>query len=328
MINKWVDLTREKQVEILEYYHAHEEVDKKNVFQECARLRQSLWREKLGFKPVLYQGKLRGSRLAMPDTQDALSNFLTETIGDVVREELTSNSKGLINQERLLTNLLSSQALCFNLFGELKRDPDYLATTVFAELTDGRVKAVERIEFEYSPGRSDSKYTGDKSAFDVYVTYRSHNGKKGFVGIEMKYHENPYDQSKEQEHYNAHRGRYEEIARDMKCFLIEKLDIVRGKSIQQFWRDHLLAGAHRIADANYFDDAFFVCMYPDDNVDCKKAVAEYRECLVPNCTSFEDWTLEHFVKSLKRCSSADWIQSFSSRYLDFELLPTSVPSNH
>ena len=316
MMNKWIDLTRGKQVEILEYYHALEDVDKKNVFQECARLRQSLWREKLGFKPVLYKGKLRGSRLDMPDIHDTLSNFLTETIGDLVRKELTSNSKGLIDKERLLTNLLSSQPLCFNLFGELTDDLE-LATNVLSDLTKGRISEVQEIKFEYSPGREDPKYTDDKTAFDVYVVYSTSTGQRGFAGIEVKYHENPNDENGEQGYYDNHKDRYECIADQMNCFRPEKLTYIRGKPIQQFWRDHLLVGAHKIE--NQFDDAFFAVLYPKDNEACEKAVRSYRECLSSG-ESFQVWKLECFVEQLRHYSSADWIENFKSRYLDFEVL--------
>ena len=45
------------------------------------------------------------------------------------------------------------------------------------------------MRFEHSPGRGDARYTGDRSAFDVFVEHSTPAGARGFIGIEVKYHE-------------------------------------------------------------------------------------------------------------------------------------------
>ena len=120
------------------------------------------------------------------------ANFITDAICAVVLDTLNPENRQkwqVIQTSRLFGNLLSSQPLCFNLFGELQQDLA-LASAVFAELTAGRVDHVTNIRFEWSPGRGDPRYTNDRSAFDVYVCYQTHNGGNGFIGIEVKYHEN------------------------------------------------------------------------------------------------------------------------------------------
>src|SRR5258708_7305678 len=185
-----------------------------NAFQRRARLRQALWREEQELAIGDHRGRPLGSRLAMPSAKDALTNYLTETIRDVIRREVLdpvrSNGK-LYGQPRIFNDLLSSQPLCFNLFGELQGDLT-LASRVFRRLTDGRVETVTAIGFEHSPGRSDADYTGDRSAFDVFVEYVARGGAPGFVGIEVKYHEALSDSPA------PHRARYDEIAVAMKCF--------------------------------------------------------------------------------------------------------------
>ena len=339
MSKKWSDLKRSEKDGILENYFALEAVDRNKDFQQRARLLQSLWRDEQRLKPALWRGKLRGNLLEMPEAKTDLSNYLTQNIRDMVRYELKTNWKrpmamrGLYAEPRIFNNLLSSQPLCFNLFGELTYDFN-LATRAFSDLTDGRIAQVSEIRFEYSPGRENPKYTGDKSAFDVYVKYITAYGENGFVGIEVKYHENPnkveYKKDRkdgitkpaEELYFTTHGVRYEGIATDMECFLEDDLDNIRKKPIQQFWRDHLLAGAHKRVDG--FEDAFFAVLYPDGNTDCRKAVNDYRQCLDPNDRSFEVWTLDQFVECLRQHSSADWIRSFHYRYLDFTRLPTYV----
>ena len=87
------------------------------------------------------------------------------------------------------------------------------------KLTEGKVEKVTRIEFEWSPGRGAITYTGDRSAFDVYVEFLTPEHKKGFLGIEVKYHENLIGKA------SPDRERYDEIAKDMNCF-----DPGRGKT--------------------------------------------------------------------------------------------------
>lgn len=94
----------------------------------------------------------------------------------------------IIDQERLWTNLLSSQPLAFNLFGALKLNPDK-ANAFFRALFPDYVDRVEDIWFEHSPGRGDPAFTADHSAFDVFAPVITTTGESGFVAIEVKYSE-------------------------------------------------------------------------------------------------------------------------------------------
>jgi hypothetical protein len=179
-----------------------------NAFQKRARLMQALWREEQKLAVGEHDGKPLGSRLAMPDAKTTLANFLTDTIRDVVRREVLDpkNSAGkLYGQPRIFNDLLSSQPLCFNLFGELQQDLA-LATRAMRRLTNERIDSVTSIGFEHSPGRGDTKYTGDRSAFDVFIDYRTRDGHRGFVGVEVKYHESLSDAPA------PHRERYDVVA--------------------------------------------------------------------------------------------------------------------
>ena len=121
----------ERTKELLQRYHAWEPKTDKRDFQWRLRLLQSLWREEKGFAAGEDKGKIRGARLAMPAAKKALSNFLTPSIRKIV------HSKDY-DDKRILANLLSSQPLCFNLFGELTLDLD-LATRALADMSEGRI---------------------------------------------------------------------------------------------------------------------------------------------------------------------------------------------
>ena len=111
-----------------------------------------------------------GSRRWLPDAQQELSNYLTGTIREVVRHELErAEADGkLFAAPRIHDDLLSSQPLCFNLFGELKADLR-VATAFARHLWPDRVDKVTCLELEHSPGRGDPDYLGNRTVFDVYL---------------------------------------------------------------------------------------------------------------------------------------------------------------
>ena len=300
-------------------YSVLENVDK-SVFQRSARILQSMWRAEQGFEMGQVSNRDRarpiGSRLPMPWAQESLANYLTENIRGVVRSEVLDPVKSknkLYGKPRIFNDLLSSQPLCFNLFGELTLDLP-LATSVMKKLSEGKVETVTRIEFEWSPGRGDITYTGDRSAFDVYVEFLTPEHKKGFLGIEVKYHENLIGKA------SPDRERYDEIAQDMNCFDPRRTDELRAQPLQQIWRDHMLAGVHKIQ--NKFDEGIFVFLYPEKNIHCSEAMGKYKKCLT-NTDTFLEWTIESVTDQVKQATKSSWIDSFTNRYLDFSKVPDS-----
>jgi len=300
---------------LLEQYRVLEDSDK-NEFQRRARLLQSIWRTEQGYECGTHAGKdgprPLGSRLAMPWAKETLSNYITPTIRDVAREEVLNPKRRegkLYKKPRIFNDLLSSQPLCFNLFAELKKNPRQ-ATKVFAALSPGRIAEVDRLEFEHSPGRGKLEYLGDRTAFDVYIEFKSPNGCLGFAGIEVKYHEDlaggkpPSDCS------------YKQVAENMSCFKDWSSPEFLKPPFQQIWRDHLLAGSILRTDSNKFKDGFFVFLYPKENTACEAAVKRYRNCLTDQRT-FVVWQMEQVHETIKQQTQAAWIDLFYDRYLNF-----------
>ena len=97
---------------------------------------------------------------------------------------------GIINEDRLRRILLSSQPLCFNLFGYLSK-VDKNALLPWVRTYAPRATSISRIWLEYAPTAED--LGGDPlggSAFDAFVEYLLPDESRGFIGIETKYHEN------------------------------------------------------------------------------------------------------------------------------------------
>lgn len=282
-------------------------VQSDNLFQREARLLQALWRERNELPVGSHGGQPLGSRLAMPFAETTLANYLTDGIRDVVRAEVLDRSASagkLYARPRIFNDLLSSQPMCFNIFGELQLDLE-LATAALQPLHSdiGRVQA---IRFEHSPGRGDAKYTGDRSAFDVFVEYTATDGARGFLGIEVKYHEALKDKAA------SHKPRYDEVADQMACFNPASRQRLRSQPLQQIWRDHLLAGSLLLAGD--FDRGSFVFLYPSRNERCRAAVASYAEALT-EANTFQTWTLEAVVEALKAATVARWVHALEGRYL-------------
>jgi hypothetical protein len=292
--------------DLLRSHHVFVKSD--SPFQRTVRLRQAMWREKQGYPVGLHHGVTLGTRLQMPAAKDHLWNYLTDGIREVVRSEVLGARRGdgkLFGEPRIFDDLLSSQPLCFNLFGELKRDLA-LASRAMHRLLPDRIKNVQRIEFEHSPGRRDQRYTADRSAFDVYVEYEGTGGKKGFLGIEVKYHEDMNDA------LAPHRERYDQVAVGMGSFHASRLADLRLKPINQLWRDHMLAGSMILADG--WKAGMFVVLYPSENAHAATAIANYEACLADTST-FGAWTLESFVSALEAEGPGGWVAELRDRYL-------------
>jgi hypothetical protein len=247
----------------------------------------------------------------MPAAEQHLQNYLSDTIRSVVKREVLGPKKGgkLYGRPRIFNDLLSSQPLCFNLFGELAEDLA-LATRVFHDLLPNRVQQVTAIEFEWSPGRGENRFTGDRSAFDVFVRFLDARGRDGFVGIEVKYHESLKDKSAKL------RARYEEVADQSKAFKPAARDRLRDRPLQQIWRDHLLAESMVQANRKW-NSGLFVFLYPEQNIACESAVTDYKECLAKQ-DAFAAWTLEMLATCIAAQGAGPWLEAFSDRYIRFE----------
>lgn len=286
----------------------HTDYNDTTVFSSWARLLQSVWRRENGYSYVKY-----GNFLELDFAKKYGANFLTKNIFEIVKNEVSTKNKSgkVIKEPRIWNNLLSSQPLAFNLFGELisKRDG---AAKVFQTLYPERnISLVTDIKFEHSPGRGDLKYTGDKSAFDVFVEYSTTNNEKGFLGIEVKYAEDLNDEP------SSHKATYERISELSKIFDMSKLEELKGKPVQQIWRDHLLALSLFITNDDY-DIGDFIYLYPKGNKNCGDGIKQYRKIFTDSKEHyFQPLTMERLVEVMKTIFNSEWLQEFEDRYLNF-----------
>ena len=280
------------------------------IFSAYARLQQSKWREKKG----LQNGKYGNFLLADIARKDK-SNFLTDKIKtlaqyELYRKEITGK---LIKEDRMWENLLSSQPLCFNLFGELHFDLK-LATKVFKRLFPKKVKQVTEVLFEYSPGRGNKKFTGDNSAFDVFIEYT--RGKtNGFIGIEVKYAESLKEEKEESAKASFKRHQEEYIKFTIpEIFKPNAIDTLKNVPLSQIWRDHILS----ISTKQIYDEGFFVFLFPSKNKECQQGVDNYKKCLVSDdeeLSGFYPRHLEEFIETICSIVPDKWAIELKERYI-------------
>lgn len=297
-----------------------------NRYQAYYRYLQSLWRESNNI-PVKKSEGQSDNEVYGNYTSDPEANFMTEGIRSLVNYELDPENKGgrLIEETRLRTNLLSSQPLCFNLFGELKLS-SHKALQFFNILYDNYFKSIDRIEFEYNPARRDPRLTGDRSAFDVFVEYTSIAGNKGFIGIEVKYSEtlnegadsvNDILNKQFCDEPRTRRERYRELSKGL--FAETSYGELEQLPAFQIWRDHLLAVAMCSAFSEKYDEGVFFFLAPYSNKKCRDGVKKYKNLLRNTEESLDThfchaW-LEEFIETLDRVFDEDWTKEMKVRYL-------------
>tara|TARA_B100000315_G_C14539099_1_gene569968 strand:- start:564 stop:1580 length:1017 start_codon:yes stop_codon:yes gene_type:complete len=181
---------------------------------------------------------------AFSETSPEDVNFLSQEAFLAAKNTLaerTDESSGIVDAERLNYNLLSSQPLCFNFFGEFMGDREFGLKVLRAwwpELTELR-----KVMFEYAPKEN---FTGDSSAFDVAFEVAIGDN-VGLIGLECKYTDQfSYRPKGSKTNYgdqgNKNHDSYKKVytARSH-CFLAPYYDFVRHNGCNQLFRNQLIA---------------------------------------------------------------------------------------
>lgn len=266
------------------------------AFKQAARRHQAAWRADqqlaAGEHP---KGQPNGSTLA-DEVGRHYRNFLSDGITGAVRRRTATKQKWqTFDETRLRNNLLSSMPMCFNLFGELDGDPDRL-TTAGAALFDVTAPG-ERIEFEWSPCRTDPEYTGDRTAFDVALFFGDPSvGGQTVIGIETKYHEHAVKERAPDA--TTRMPRYREITEraiaERRVFKQGWESRIVGTALQQVWRDHLLLLALLQHSSARFTDGCYVLAYPAGNTSFA-ALADAYTTVLDDQSTFRAVTVEELI---------------------------------
>lgn len=219
------------------------------------------------------------------------------------REVIVRREGGALNPVRLRHNMLSSMPLCFNLFGTMRAEPDFLM--VFQDLFDNEATRIREIVCEWAP-QPPSNYLEDGTAFDAIVFYDTPAGSR-FCGIEAKYTE-PFSQ----EEYISER--YDQVTETSGWFPNrDAASRLAGRSSNQLWRNLMLAASLEME--GQFGTGRVAVVALADDPGAKKAI----EIIGPELSAPGHllWVpLESIVDRASQLRSlSTWAQEFGQRYL-------------
>lgn len=246
------------------------------------------------------------------------SNFLNSDIVNAVKDVLNNRTKensGIIEEERLYNNLLSSQPLCFNFFGNFYQDKNFgllVLKSFYPDLTK-----LNEVFFEFAPKE---KYLNDGSAFDIAFDVQMGN-RRGLIGLECKYTDTfSYKPSKSTINYgdidSKNHDTYLAIFNKSKSqFLADYYEYVRNKDFNQLFRNQLIA-VSLVQNKNYdFVKTGLFC-YQDDQ-SATKIAGDFRSKLKEN-DSFKLITYSDFIRNVQRLELSwelrEWSMLLWARY--------------
>ena len=244
---------------------------------------------------------------------EAGQNFLTREIFEVVLNRISQGS-GAVERYRLLHNMLSSQPMCFNLFGPLVRD-HHLAKTLVETLVPERISQVTCVEIEWSP-KPASDYLNDHSAFDAFIEYRSVDGEMFGLGIETKLSE-----SFSQKEYDClEYRRWMELPDSP--WLPDAWNKVQAIGHNQLWREHLLAIALRSHPMSPYTHVRLLLVHHPEDHECDRNFSNYKKLLqVEDDSLFSlslDQIVERWLSVVTKEDQKHWLVSFKNRYINLD----------
>ena len=242
---------------------------------------------------------------------EAGRNFLTSEIADVARERVAIGS-GAVESYRLFHNMLSSQPMCFNLFGPLVKDHE-LAHRLLSSIVPDEIAEVTRVALEYAPEPPED-YLGDRTAFDAFFEYKTKDGRLCAVGVETKLTE-PFSQKE----YDGERYR-----RWMRVqgapWNADAASNVHRIEHNQLWRDHLLAIAMLYHPRSTYSKVRLMVIHHPADPECATVIAGYRRLLLDADDTLIELPLNRlhkaWIEATGLSSGSEWLQDFGLRYLE------------
>jgi effector-binding domain-containing protein len=237
-------------------------------------------------------------------------NFLSAGVRKAVHETLTKRvdkDRGLIEENRLFNNLLSSQPLCFNFFGDMRSDKNYALAVIsgfFPEVT-----RVFNTIFEYAP---EANYTADNSAYDVAFEVEIER-KRGLIGLECKFTDDfsktKYDKPAYRDIYNRSEG-----------FVAEYEEMIEPK-FNQLFRNQLISEALVLNREYDFSISGLFC-HPEDE-SALDIARQFQSNLKDGESRFRIITYWDFIECVQKAdinkAQREFVMMLWARYLGSQL---------
>jgi hypothetical protein len=286
------------------------------AYRRRLRYHQSQWRDAhghpIGTQPLVPRPgapvRLVGSRLPLDYGRDTGAGFLTAGALAAARARTSIiEPHQSFDHQRLWADLLSSEALSFNLFGDLAADLARADRAVHAWWPDAPGTVCD-VRFAHSPGRLDPGYLNSLRAFDVVFVLDVGGGERAVVGVDTKYHErNKVEQPKPK---NAVRNM--EVCNRSGVFAPAARRLLERSDLAVMWLEHLLLLSMLQHESGAWTWGRYIVVHPAGNTDIADAVARYRDVLTDDA-SYATMTVEALLAT--RAVPAATTRALRDRYL-------------
>jgi len=292
-------------------------------------------------KSRMLQGVYRGQKYKKSDSvycnivlednmeDNKFINFMRDKqlVKDVENElDAIKKRERLTEEERLFTNLLSSQPMAFNIFLPLKWNYFNVGNAVFKELFPFlNIKCLEDIQMEYVPNDEngkDKRVTRDRSCFDVFVKYKNNNDETCGIGIEVKYTES-FSQSDYWNRTDDKKTRYiDAIEKEYTNQFFKKYEeeYLRPK-YNQLFRNQLIV--EEVKKKTPIKNCILAVVHSKEDEKCAKLVAEFQD-LIKQKNSCIPITIERIIKLAKAFAdfpeTKSLYEKIDDRYCNYEKL--------
>lgn len=266
---------------------------------------QAWWRDEHGWPPgprTPSDERLVASMLNQGcDDKDP---YFNEATFDTLIETLDEVGYGTpASRDRLVRDLLSTEALRYNVFGPFKSTPNTLLPWV--KKIDPKASAVEEIRFAWTPKKS--KFFVGGTEFETFITYSVGKSKR-FLGVVCLYADD-LTQSKVkagQAHIDA------TVATE--CWRDDVARRLDTPELRAFWLQTLLAQQLVASEAGFEDGRIVVLSHAADAAVSTATGRVRGELLEP---SWLRWAAYDEVVDALEKAKPDWAAWFRTRYLDF-----------
>ncbi len=272
-------------------------------FMAKARLHQSKFRAEILNVPF----DTHGSVLTKEDGEKLLNYYPDLGCREALRKRYPKYSK------QRDSNLLRSEHIPFNLFAPLAQDLD-VAKVVFTHAFGMSIQSVEDIQYEFAP-KPVAAYLNDGTAFDGFVRYITEDGKKGAIGVEVKYTELAYSiGDSEKIQVENPQSLYWHVTEKSGVFVDENRNQLATDDLRQVWRNHLLGLS--MVQCGDIDEFYSITLYPSGNEHFSAVIPEYQSHLLPLAQEFvKGIQFEDFFDAIPDGDLSAWKKWLKMRYL-------------
>jgi PD-(D/E)XK nuclease superfamily len=256
------------------------------AFRRGVRYHQAKWREANGY-PIgtrrVRPGtppRLIGSQLDLDFARASGATFVTSSALNAARVRTsTVEPHQIFDHHSFWADLLSSEAMAVNLFGDLAGDVDRAdrAIHMWWPATPGRVTEVR---FVHSPGRLDPSYSNSRRYFDAMFLLALPDGSQGALAIDVKYREVVERHGVKP----THMSRFVEIHDRSGAFRSGAVDTLNPSPLSMTWLEHLLLLSMLQHESGRWTWGRYVVIHPEANTAIAHASDEYRKMLTDDAT--------------------------------------------